>query len=333
MFEYDNEEIQSRERPTLEATLEALELGQKGTPSADIFYGLSDLSVSESERLRPVWDGLDVEYRRKIMRRIAELSESDFEFDYNAIGLFALDDADIVVRQAAIDTLWIDESITLMSKLIQMAQRDPSNEVRAAAVSELGRFILLGEYENIPEQDAKRVQQVAIAIWNDRTEDFHVRRRALEAIAHSSHEIVDQAILEAYSSPDHLMRVSAVFAMGRSCNERWAGLVLTEMSSDDAELQFEAARAAGEIGLSKAVKQLGVLAARQDAEIRETAAWALGEIGGDKAVEILTALADRAEEDEDEDFLEIIEDALANAEFFGELPDDFELDDDEFDDA
>lgn len=326
MFDYDDDEVEirQREKPSLDAVLKALASKDGNLLSADIYYGLSGLSSEEIDRIRPIWRGLDDERRRKLMRQVADLSEADFELDYGALGLFALDDPDAEVRQAAIDTLWIDNSVAFMSRLIDMAKTDQSDTVRAAAMSELGRFILMGEYEELPEREAQRAQQVAITAWNNKSEDFQVRRRALEALANSSHEMVPGAILEAYNNPDILMKVSAVFAMGRTCNTSWAGLVMTELGSSEPEIQFEAARAAGELGLPQAVRYLDVLASRRDTEIREVAVWSLGEIGGDKAIRVLTRLADQAEEREDDEFLELVEDALANAEMFGSL--DFELD-------
>jgi hypothetical protein len=329
MYEHDDEEeIRPREKPTLDATLTALASSEAQLHFADIYYGLSGLSPDEIDQVRPVWLSLDDERRQKLMRQIADLSEVDFELDYGAFGLFALDDPSAEVRQAAIDTLWIDISATFMSRLMNMAETDHADTVRAAAMSELGRFILMGEYEELPEKEARRAQDTALAAWNNKAEDFHVRRRALEALANGSHEIVPAAILEAYNSPELLMKVSAVFAMGRTCNSHWADLVMTELGSSEPEIQFEAARAAGELGLAKSVRYLSVLALQRDTEIREVAVWSLGEIGGEKAIHTLTELAELAEEHEDDDFLELVEDALANAEMFGNL----DLDDDDEDD-
>ncbi|MCB9451817.1 MAG: HEAT repeat domain-containing protein [Anaerolineaceae bacterium] len=333
MFDYDDDEqaeLRRREKPSLDVILDALATGGEKLLSANIFYGLSGLSPEEIDRLRPIWRGLKDERRRTLSRHIADLSESDFELDYGEFGVLVLDDDDPEVRKAAIDMLWIDNSVTLLSRLIKMAQTDQSNDVRAAAMAELGRFILLGEYEELPEREAQRAQQVAIKAWNDKAEDFHVRRRALEALANSSHDSVPNAILEAYNHPELLMKASAVFAMGRTCNTRWTDLVMTELGSSEPEIQFEAARAAGELGLSQAVRYLAALASGDDAETREVAVWSLGEIGGDKAVNRLSALAEEAEEREDDDFLELIEDALANAEMFGNL--DLEFDDSDDDD-
>ncbi len=86
------------------------------------------------------------------------------------------------------------------------------------------------------------------------------------------------------------MRVSALFAMGRSCDEQWASRIMDELSSG-VRMRFEAARAAGELELRPAVTRLIELAYEDDREIQEMAIWALGEIGGKRANHALDQLA------------------------------------------
>jgi len=83
------------------------------------------------------------------------------------------------------------------------------------------------------------------------------------------------------------MQISAVFAMGRSADTRWARQVRQELFSPNTALRYEAARACGELQLSEAVPELEELADDVDHEVQEAALWALGQVGGDKAREIL----------------------------------------------
>ena len=46
------------------------------------------------------------------------------------------------------------------------------------------------------------------------------------------------------------MRQSALFAMGRTADSRWAKVVLSELESHEPAMRFEAAQAAGEMGLT-----------------------------------------------------------------------------------
>jgi HEAT repeat protein len=313
------------QKPALDVTLAALRAEEPGAVAAAIYYGLSDLTDAEIKKLQPAWSALSAEYRRKVMRELAEASETDFELDYAAVGRMGLQDEDAQVRAAAVEALWIDESPELMARLIELAQWDEANEVRAAALVALGRFVLLGEYGELPEDQVTKLHEIIINLWTDEQEDLNVRRRALEAIANSSHEIVPDAIEEAYHSSERLMKISAVFAMGRSCDERWNDRVLREMSGLDAELRYEAARAAGEIGITEAVPLLGRLAMGNDRETQEVAIWSLGEIGGRDALRILSALADDAKKAEDDDLIEAVNEAISSASLIGE---DLDFDDD-----
>lgn len=311
----------AQQRPSLEEVLQSLSAGKSDTLPTVLYYGLSGLTAEEVLKIAPVWSKLDTEYLKSLLDQLTEANESNFELNYHEIGQLGLSDVDGKVRAAAIELLWEDESLNFMSRLIDMAQWDESPEVRATAVSELGRFVLLGEYEEIPETDASRAQDAAMSIWTNADEEISVRRRALEAIANSNHEIVPDAIQEAYDSHERLMQISAVFAMGRSCDQRWKEIVLREMGNNDPEMRYEAAQSAGELQIAEAVMGLGRLAVEDEREIREIAIWSLGEIGGREALRILSGLTEDAETADDEDLLEAVEDAIANATMIGEFLD------------
>jgi len=307
-----------RERPDIETTLQAMRNdGQRGKMSATAFYGLSDLSQDEIRQLQPVWKALPTNYRRKLMRRLVDIAEADFEFDFGEFARLGLADADAGVRQAAIEALWIDESQELMYRLIELAIKDESQEVRAAAASALGRFILLGEYEELPAEAAVQAQNAAIKLLTDETEEVDVRRRALEAIANCNHPIVDGAIREAYQGTDRRMRISSIFAMGRTCDAKWEDIVLAELVSEDDEMRYEAAKAVGELELREAVPPLLRQALEDDREIKEVAIWSLGEIGSKEAIKALNLLARDAKRVGDDDLLEAIEEAINNANLMG----------------
>lgn len=312
-------------KPTIQETVAALLIWQGNVLPATVFYGLSDLTSDEISTFESTWLQLSPDRRREILIQLTEASESNFELGYRELGFMALKDDEERVRKAGIELLWEDESTELMSKFIDMAQFDESSEVRATAASALGRFILLGEYEEIPEQDAVRAQDAVIGLLNDQQEDLEVRRRSLEAISNSSHDIVPEAIEEAYHSDERLMQVSAVFAMGRSYDQRWRDIVLKEMKNNDSEIRYEAARAAGELEIDEAIPSLAEIAVNDEREIKEVAIWSLGEIGGRKAMRILSALAEDAEEADDNELLEVVEDAIGNASLFDEL----EIDDED----
>jgi HEAT repeat protein len=182
----------------------------------------------------------------------------------------------------------------------------------------LGRFILLGELEKIrPKPYSLAYDSLLRACWAA-GEDEEVQRRALESLAYVSNEAVTTLISEAYGALEEKRRISAIFAMGRSADDRWAHDVRQELASPNPELRYESARACGELALSDAVPELEGLADDSDPEVQEAALWALGQIGGKRAQQILERYCSA----ENEATRAAAEDALAELEFFhGELPD------------
>ena len=303
------------DRPDVEAVITALseaQTEQKQAVSATLVYGLSELSAGEWQRLEAAWQRLSSATKRQIMRRLNESSEALFELSYRELGLCGLRDDSAVVRVAAVELLWTDESEQTMGELISLATRDPSVDVRTVAVKALGRFILLGEYGNVSEELAHQAQEVALRLHRDKSEPLELRRRALEALANSSHPQAHALISEAYAHGNHDLKISAIFAMGRTCNRAWQDILLDELDSHDNEAVYEATSACGQIQLEDSVPRIGELALSDDREIKLSAIWALGEIGGRRALEILSQLS---EVDEDEETAAVLEVALDTAGF------------------
>lgn len=283
-----------------------------------IVHGLSDMTDTGIASFQPVWNQLKPEQRHRLLTHLVDVCEMNFEFDYRALGHFALQDNNSDVRAAAIDLLWEDEAPSLLRQLLHLSQWDTSETVRAAATREMGRFVLLAEYGKLNADLSESVRDIALQIWNNPGESSIVRRRALEAISNSSHESLPDVIFEAYNSSERDLIISAVYAMGKSCDERWTSQVLKELTNDDPEIRFEASRASGELEIAAAIPTLTRIAQHDEREIREVAIEALGEIGGPKALKSLEALLESAE---DEIIEEAIEDAIANASLGDILPD------------
>jgi HEAT repeat protein len=167
-------------------------------------------------------------------------------------------------------------------------REDPALEVRAAAAISLGRFLLLGELGKIRARPYQEAFRALLSACTAARKEGEVRRRALESLAYSCKEAVVGLIRAAYEDPDEQMRLSAVFAMGRSSDERWAPEVMQELYSADPAMRYEAARACGKLALQEAAPILIELVEDVDAEVQEAAIWALGQIGGDEARRCLT---------------------------------------------
>ncbi|MFQ6100634.1 MAG: HEAT repeat domain-containing protein [Anaerolineae bacterium] len=256
-------------------------------PAQASLYHLSNLGAEDVARVREVWLCLHVELRRQMMTRLVELAEADFEVDFGAVFRLGLEDDDAEVRTAAVEGLWEDEDVRLVPLLVACLREDEDTGVRAAVATSLGRFILLGELDKILPGPYALAYETLLVACRDTEEHLEVRRRAMESLAYAGDEAVAELIRQAYDAPEEKMRISAVFAMGRSADTRWACQVRQELFSPNPELRYEAARACGELQLSEAVPELEELADDADSEVQEAALWALGQIGGDKAREIV----------------------------------------------
>ena len=315
-------------KPTISEVIAALKRDSTRDAAAVspvIVYGLSELADDDISVVEATWRGLPASYKSQVLRQLNESSEVSFELNFRELAMLSLRDTSEKVRAVATDMLWIDESLDTMRCLIALAADDPSDEVRARALAALGRYILLGEYGEIPARDAQEAQELALRLHNDATETVEVRRRALEALANANHPQVESLIQAAYADGNHLLNVSAVFAMGRTCDAKWQHILLAELGSDDSELVYEAIQACGHIQVEDSLRKIGELTLSEDREIQMMAIWAIGEIGGRRAIEILSSLSDATD---DETLLESIDEALDAASFKLSMPAlDFKIDD------
>jgi len=292
--------------------LQSAELTSQSAIPAKIVYGLSDLAPEEFLVLEPVWAGLPAVAKDRVLRALNEASEAMFELNYREIALRCLCDESGLVRATAIELLWADESVETMSKLLDLAETDPDSSVRISALKNLGRFILLGEYGDIPAELAARAQELTLRLHTDEGQSMDIRRRALEALANSSHAAVKEQIRAAYVNGNHELKLGAIFAMGRTCSKMWRNILLEELESHDSECVFEAIRACGQIQLDESVQRIGEFTIGDDQDIQMMAIWSLGEIGGKRAFEILTSLDENIE---DADLANAIDEALDSASF------------------
>lgn len=270
-------------------------------------YALSGASRAEAALFREKWAGISPEHRQRTIKALVESTEANFEMDFGLLFRVCLNDQDEQVRLKAIEGLWECEEASLVDPLVKMLRQDPSELVRAAAAISLGRFALQAELEELDERRTKLLVDALLQTINDAQEGVDVRRRAIESLAFLGIAGVRKIVEAAYSDDDERMRTSALFAMGRSCDTSWGGIVLSELSAPEPEMRYEAARASGELRLRKATPDLIRLLEDPDREVQEGAIWALGQIGGPQAKRALEQMA----EGEDETLQEAIEEALA----------------------
>lgn len=323
-----------RPRYTLEDALAALDINlDEEIIPPQVVMGLSDLSEAQvNQQLLPVWETLSNDQRATIMERLAEASEADFVLDFSAVAHVGYRDEYQAVRRAAVQAGWTDESVENLRALMELVRTDPTAEVRAQAMLQLGEFIYSGEVGDLNPEDTFSAEELALDVLDNPDEVVDVQRRALEAIAHTSRDGISARIEQAYQHEDQNMRISAVAAMGNSCDAQWGSTILAEMDSDISEMRFESVRAAGALGLRESLERLIDFGHDADRQIQEAAIWSIGEIGGDEAIQALHNL--EAEYGDDDELAEAIDEALSMATIMSEM-EDFDLmafvDDDDFD--
>ncbi|MCW5875632.1 MAG: HEAT repeat domain-containing protein [Anaerolineales bacterium] len=299
---------------SFEELLAALQDETQPLPSR-LLYGFSGLQSAEVDALRSAWGGLSQPRRLGLVEDLENLAEGNAVLIFDAVNLLALDDEDPRVRLTAVRALWTAERPEFMGRLLDLMHNDPAAEVRAQAAAGLGQYVLWGELDEIPEGDLRQAEAGLLqALQSDG--DELVQRRALEALGYSSRPEVPDLIEQAYERDDDDWVASALYAMGRSADDRWTRPVLDRLKDANTELSREAARSAGELEISEALPSLVELLQDEDAELRLAAAWSLSQIGGEGVEEALEELLERSEDDEE---IELLEDALENLAFTHEM--------------
>ena len=261
----------------------------KSVTSSKLCY-LSDLNSEELKFLEEIWEKADASRRHQVISQLVHLSEVDFMLDFSGVFILCLRDPDETIRIQAITGLDGEENNLIINPLLQALHEDSSAEVRAAAAVALGTFALLGELGKLPTHFKDRIYAALLEVLDNKAETTGVKRRALEAVSPFDLPRVKELIEQAYHSSDIKIKTSAIYAMGRNCDPRWLTILLTELSSDEAEIRYEAANACGELGAEEAVPHLLKLIEDEDNQVQEAAIKALGEIGGEQAKQTLSKL-------------------------------------------
>ncbi|MFO7918266.1 MAG: HEAT repeat domain-containing protein [Anaerolineae bacterium] len=263
--------------------------------SRGLLKRFSVLTRAEESQLEERFGALGRQRRRKILGKMVAYAEEDFRLDYTDFFYFCLDSEDPVVRRHAIEGLWEEEKPALAGRLLKLLASDPAARVRAAAATALGRFLFMAECEKVSGELGDAIQEALTrAIHEDK--DTEVVRRAIESLAYINEEEVYRIIEGAYERGGQPMRESAVFAMGRSADARWASIVIGELGSRSPAMRYEAARACGEIQLEQAVDPLMELIQDTDRQVQTMAIWALGQIGGQRAERVLQYCVEEGDE-------------------------------------
>ena len=272
-----------------------------------LLFNLSDMTAEDAERFNKAWAKADEERRRVIVRHLADMVEEAYFVDFSPIFKLGIADDSPEVRVAALDGLWDSTDTQFVTPVISMMQSDTSVEVRAAAAKALAHYVLLAEWRQIPLRVSRPIVEALLAVYEMDETAVPIKRAALEGLGAAAHPRVETLIEEAYHSKFHDMRISAVFAMGNSADDRWLNTILAEIDNPEVEMRIEAIRAAGMMGRSDAVEPLSDLIEADETDVRAAVIAALGKIGGDHPQSILAQLLD---DPDHEDMHELIEETI-----------------------
>jgi HEAT repeat protein len=280
------------------------------SPKLHLLHQLSHPSKTSLAAFTEIWPNLSPERRETIIAKLVEINEDDFSVNFLPLFIFGLDDESPQVQAACINGMWEVQDSVFVPIFSHLMHTSPSQLVRLAAADALGRFIYWGELEEVSEEALLVAEQALLKTIKNSQEEPDVVRQAVEALGYSSQNNVLDIIAWAYDQDDELMQISAMRAMSRNLNERWKGIILQELNSDDNEMRFEAAHAAGELQMSEAVEKLIALINHDpDSEIKANAIWALGQIGGTTAQHTLEDIIETGD-DSMLSLIELAEEAL-----------------------
>lgn len=271
---------------------------------ARLLHRFSDLEPADLASMLKVWPKVSLRRKLTLLEDLEELTESDTLMSFDDLGRALLTDAEGGVRTRAIRLLWECDDTKLVPVYLEMLSGDENAETRAAAAFALGLFIYEGELEEIPAQVLAAVEVALLEAARNGSTSL-IRRRALEALGASSRPEVPALIEAAYRSKDANWVVSALYAMGRSSDERWEKQILPQLRSQNDDIRIEAIRALGELELTAArTPLLDLLADEEELEVRRMIIWALSAIGGEDVRSTLEELLEAETDEEETDFLE-----------------------------
>jgi len=294
--------------------LEALKNTDHAFP-ARYLARFSDLNSADLKALMKIWPDIPVVRKRTLLKNLNDRFEEDTLLLFESIGSRLTHDPDAEVRTLALKLLEETTDVRLIPDLVKVIQDDLEPEARARAATVMGQFIQMCELGQLSSEKQAQVEDTLLKAAHD--DNSSVARAALEALGYSSRPELDQLITSAFNRPDPLWQASALFAAGRSADNRWQEQIITGLLSEDAIVRLVAVQSAGELELKTARKPLiDMLEDELDDDVFQAIIWSLSQIGGEDVRTYIEALLAEAEDDEQ---IEYLEEALENLSFTEDL--------------
>jgi len=293
-------------------------------------YRLSDLGGNELKQFKEAWADIATWRRQALLEDLELMFAHDNLLSFESICRLAMRDPEPKVRFVAIRSLQEYMVQDLIPTFIGMLEDENDVELRALAASMLGKYIYHGELDKVPKNIQQRIEKRLLGVATGSNSEL-VRRRAIESLGFSSHKDVPGLIRKAFDTNDEEWITSGLFAMGRSCDNRWDQDVLKMLDHKSPTIRCEAARAAGELEISQARPQLMDLMEDADLEVRLASIWSLSQIGGSGLQQTFEKMLEDVGYDQEAQFIEDALDNLLFNESIG-LHDPFNFEDDLYDD-
>ena len=272
----------------------------------------SDIEPAALESLLETWPRIERDRKLLLLDQLNALANEDTLVSFDDLGRALLTDSEAQVRIRAMRLLVECEDARLVPYYIDMLTKDSDPAVRAEAASMLGIFVQLGEFDDIPDEVHRQVEDVLLEVFAGEDEPL-IRRRALEGLGFSSRDEVPVLIESSFKRQDPDWQASALFAIGRSNDKRWTEPVLHMIVSENRRIRLAAVQASGEMELKAArLLLLRLLDEEFDDAIAGAAIWSLSQIGGDDVRIYLQNMLDNADDDAQ---IALLEEALDNLAF------------------
>jgi len=286
-----------------------LDINKPFTPEYLHFF--SDISDNNLQQIKQIWSDIRQERKINLLSDLETLTEADTLVSFDDFGYFALQDNDPQIKSHAIRLLQECKDINLIEPFLDLLTTHENPDVNAAAARALGKFVLLGELEEIPEKYSSVIKVTLLEEYRKPRED-RIRQRILESLGYLSDDEVKGIISDALKNDNKDWQLSAIFAISRSANEKWGNEVLEKIIDIDPDISLEAIKAAGELEIASAKEELiDILKfSSPDEEIYLQSIWALSKIGGNDIQDLFEEMLESSEMEEETEMLELAMDNL-----------------------
>ncbi len=244
---------------------------------------LSGLSAPEARSLAATVESWGPEMARDMLSRLAGLTEDEPGVEFEAVFKACIGSEDSEVRRISVIALAESSDRTLAASFASLVLNDPELSVRVATAVAMSDLCTAAAAGRLHPNDGRLLREALSRVVADVSGDIELRRRALESLSAFRGEDIADLIGKAFGSGNSLLQQSALYAMGKSSEQRWLKSVTAELDAEDAAVRFEAVTALGEIGTEEHARTLKAALDDTDLEVQVAAVVALEKLGGEQA--------------------------------------------------